>query len=161
MFGHRVLPPLQPQTVLSSTNIPIRGQDTLLQHRIMTSDKSCDSLEKPINRRSSQASTSPIDKQHTNSTHLENLEAQQTSPIANQSSGRLIRKRNSSPSSIEELGSPERNLLSISTSSILTSTTDSPSQICLCQPDPKVPRPRNGNLASFSILILSSQYRAL
>ena len=155
MFDHRVLPPLQPQTVLSSTNLPVRRQDTLLQHRIMTNDKTHGSLEKTINRRSSQASTSPIDNQHRKSPYVENLEAYQTSPIASQISGRLIRKRNSSQSSIEELGSPERKLPSISTSSILTNTTDSPSQICLCQPDPKVPRPRNGKLASFPVCLLS------
>lgn len=36
-------------------------------------------------------------------------------------------------------------------SSIDTWQEDSPSQICLCQPDPKVPRPRNGKCPFFRL----------
>jgi hypothetical protein len=61
------------------------------------------------------------------------------------SSARLSRKRELSPSPSE----PARRQSQVthpstSIDSSKSGTDEGPSQYCLCQPDPKVPRPRNG-----------------
>ena len=54
------------------------------------------------------------------------------------------RKRSSSQVSAEDLQHSGRNFPSLSTSGGVSRSRVSPKDICLCQADPKVPRPRNG-----------------
>ena len=42
----------------------------------------------------------------------------------------------------------------ISNTSLFSWQGESPSQICLCQPDPKIPRPRNGMLTCYSPMLI-------
>ena len=61
--------------------------------------------------------------------------------------GRLNRKRAASLEIIEGSNSPTISELSIS--SPKSDPANSASHVCLCQPDPKIPRPRNGTCKTF------------
>ena len=61
--------------------------------------------------------------------------------------GRLNRKRAASLEIIEGSNSPAISELSIS--SPKSDPANSASHVCLCQPDPKIPRPRNGTCQTF------------
>ena len=68
-----------------------------------------------------------------------------SSPISLRSSTRLSRKREASrsPPAVGGQRPGHSRLPSISRDGDLTNK-ESPTHVCLCQPDPKVPRPRNG-----------------
>ena len=73
---------------------------------------------------------------------------------------RLNRKRAASLAIIEGSHSPAISELSIS--SPKSDPANSVSHVCLCQPDPKIPRPRNGTCQTFvRISYLSSPFRLL
>lgn len=144
MFLHRVLPPPSPLPKSFHAGPPLARRDTLLENRIMTSEVP-DSFVK-IGSGSSLKPSFQNPKSHSPQGDYQAVR----SPT-NQLEGGLSRKRVSSQSSIEETRSIiSRTVPSVSAESPITKyTTDSPSQICLCQPDPKVPRPRNGIKSDF------------
>ena len=76
-------------------------------------------------------------------------EADSPSGYATRSSARLSRKRDSDHPPEEPVQLGRTRLPSFSGEGSNHKFNDSPSQLCLCQPDPKVPRPRNGEFECF------------
>ncbi|KAL8744201.1 MAG: hypothetical protein Q9190_003529 [Brigantiaea leucoxantha] len=131
MSYHRVLPP-PPALATQSSNAPwLPRPDSLLQNQIMTDENSKSNQNGHGNQglASSSAPSSPVqDKASSSPVHHRQEE----------SSG--ARTRSSGPVSSEGEKRLQRRLPFISKETV---NWDSPSSICLCQPDPKVPRPRN------------------
>ena len=127
MFNHRVLPlPPLPSPLAATSN-------TLLPGVNMASD-SLGSTKVVGTRRLSLRSSSP------KSNHYPTT-SEKTSPdlgLVLHPPVSIANKRTASQDSVEEVPRTDSGYPSFSTSGILTS------QVCLCQPDPKVPRPRNG-----------------
>ena len=130
MSYHRVLP--VPEALVHPN--PARSQeigvDSLVQHRIMTNERRVSSSRRSKSPASSQRSSSPVADKHQDTPSVNSVEDPdyEDSPEP--------RDRSSSQQSNREV----RRLPSISKAW----QAESPSDICLCQPDPKVPRPRNG-----------------
>ena len=157
MFTHRVLPlPSSLTTVTTPPDAQADRQDTLLRNSIILAHNSKmasvayrDSTDIVNTRRASLRSSSPRRNRLPNSLAKESVDAYQTnSALLVGPSDHLTRKRVSSQDLIEEIQRSEHNLSSVSPSSNFASTPESASQVCLCQPDPKVPRPRNGKSPS-------------
>lgn len=127
MSYHRVLPPPSPATQdISSWGVEA---DSLLRHKIMPTEAAKDLNKKKKSLTPSQKPSSPEGDKAINSPGRESLEDYNDSPPA--------RARSSSQISSEghRQGS---NSISIPWQG------ESSSLICLCQPEPKIPRPRNG-----------------
>lgn len=128
MSYHRVLP--APSSLATQDSSPWSIEpDSLLRHKIMTTESSNNLNSKPKNLTPSQKPSSPAGDKAILSPGQESLEDYIDSPQA--------RTRSSSQISNESYRL-EGRLPSVSWQ------RESPTQICLCQPDPKIPRPRNG-----------------
>ena len=144
MFLNRVLP-LPPALSTTSAASPLNsGRDSLLQNRIMTSRGPSPSSTKNKSPTASLKSSSPAGRTSPQSPGAQHLEDYQDSGVRVSPSRCSTPKRSSSQVSAEAVRRSSRNLPSLSTSRGSIRSTDSPSQLCLCQPEPKVPRPRNG-----------------
>ena len=144
MFLNRVLP-LPPALSTTSAPSPLNSRrDSLLQNRIMTGREPSSSSTKNKSRSASLKSSSPAGRHSPQSPGEEPLEHYQDSSVGVSPSHRSTPKRSPSQVSAEAVRRSSRHLPSLSTSSGSVRSTDSPSQLCLCQPEPKVPRPRNG-----------------
>lgn len=133
MSYHRVLPPL-PVAPLNDHN-PYTAilYFPFLRRTAMTNQASKSNTTKD----SSQISENPSLKRETTSPSTDSMEDEEESPK---------RARSSSPTLISREHS---QMPSDSKESPASLQGESPTnEICLCQPDPKVPRPRNGMLFS-------------
>ena len=150
MFTHRVLP-LPPQLYVAAASIPqSNSQDNPLQNGNMSSHVLRNSTETMINaRKASLRSSSPSRNHFLTTSERNSSPHHQNSALVLRSASGSRRKRTSSQGSVEEIQRSDRAIRPISPTSTLTEIDGSPSQVCLCQPDPKVPRPRNGRLPLF------------
>ena len=132
MSYHRVLPPPSP-----FTEPPVSRADSLLQSRIMTEKgRVIDQRSSPRTLHSDGISTR---KRRSSLVDRESLEDYKESPkilLANKSAHISNGVGDTSPKSLPPIRKP----------SVVSWSGELPSQVCLCQPDPKVPRPRNGKL---------------
>ncbi len=142
MSYHRVLPP--PPALARQTPAAqwLPKQDTLLQNRIMAvsnsrPDESVAQHISPVAGPSSPSSTA--DKL---SPQLSDASAQDVAILPNTRTRSTATNESSHPSDLRSLSVTQENTV-----------WNAPSSICLCQPDPKVPRPRNGNASVSSSLI--------
>lgn len=144
MFLNRVLP-LPPALSTTSAASPLNsGRDSLLPNRIMTSRGPSPTSTKNKSPTASLKSSSPAGRNSPQSPGRQPLEHYQDPSVRVSPSRRSTPKHSSSHISVEAVRRSGRKLPSLSTSSGSIRSTDSPSQLCLCQPEPKVPRPRNG-----------------
>lgn len=135
MSYHRVLPPL-PDSVATKGFVE---QDTLLRHKIMPTQSSRFITERTKSLTLSERSSSPVPEKDHPSSGEESVEDSVDSPnLQSQSPSQTTSNRGD-----QRLG---KRLPIVSKPIPGTWQGESPSQICLCQPDPKVPRPRNGML---------------
>ncbi len=129
MSYHRVLPPppaLASQDISSWSIEP----DSLLRHKIMTTESPNNFSRKTKSLTPFQNPSSPEADKALSSPGLQSLEDYVDSP--------QVGKKKSFSQISNESHKPRSRLPSVSWD------LESPSQICLCQPDPKIPRPRNG-----------------
>jgi len=142
MSYHRVLPKPQALSGQDPSESRTNAQKTLLHHKIMTDVESNKVLEKGKTSRSSSVNTPSKGAASQRSASLESLQDYQDSPTGEALPVCLGQKRTAS---LIATGDHRfRDLPSLSTASPGIRSADSASQVCLCQPDPKVPRPRNG-----------------
>lgn len=132
MSYHRVLP--RP-SALSNEDLATRwaaGADSLKSARIMTNERSNSAYLKNGQIPASSTADSDPQKSFITTPEPENQDAisspehRESVPEQDNRDPAPARVRKSAPSNID------------------TWQGETPSQICLCQPDPKVPRPRNG-----------------
>lgn len=142
MSYHRVLP--KPQALFGQDPSESRAstRHTLFHHKIMTDVEPKEVLEKGKTSRSTSINTPPKGTASQRSASLESLQDYQDSPAEEAIPTRLGQKRTASLIATGDY--PFRDLPSLSTAGPGIRSADSASQVCLCQPDPKVPRPRNG-----------------
>ena len=140
MFYHRVLPP--PSNLARPPVAGLRppNRDTLLENRIIMNEN------QKIHADSRNPQTAQQRRECTLDEHLSEVEEDVTSPTgySTRSSARLSRKRNPDQYTEDKTQSSMFRHPSVSVEGSNPKFDDSPSQLCLCQPDPKVPRPRNG-----------------
>lgn len=146
MSYHRVLPP--PPALASQTPTAqwLPKQDTLLQNRIMADNDSRpdESIAQHTSPVHVPTSPSPTADRHSPQPSEASVEDVATSSN--------IRTRSSATN--ESNNPSDQRALSITQEDTVW---NAPSSVCLCQPDPKVPRPRNGNVSSLtSFLFLPS-----
>ena len=127
MSYHRVLPP--PSPAIQDPSSWGFEPDSLLRHKIMPTEPVNDLNNRKKSLTPSQKPSSPERDKAVSSPGIESLEDYVDSPPA--------RARSCSQISSE---SHRRG----STLPSVPWQGDSSSLICLCQPDPKIPRPRNG-----------------
>lgn len=140
MFYHRVLPP--PPTVPAQC-LPaaqVTGRDTVTVHRIMTVEEPQNAADKYNSPASSNKTSSSLSAPGDNSSQFPDQESHED-PTRVASPAHVTRKRSSSQLSQRE-PPPEQGLPPISTA--IPRSEESLREVCLCQRDPKVPRPRNG-----------------
>ena len=140
MFYNRVLPPPSALAAASIAEQQTVGRESLLQHRIMTSVEPNHSARE-LNH---QISSSPIQRNLRSYLGRETVENYERSVPLKSFIGHDTRKDFSSQLSTKATLPSSNHLPSVSTTSTPSRSATSPSDICLCQPDPKVPRPRNG-----------------
>ncbi|MCJ1428682.1 hypothetical protein MMC29_006593, partial [Sticta canariensis] len=132
MSYHRVLPPLPAHSVAPDGLVEL---DTLLRHKIMTTQTSTVIADRTKSLTSEKSSSSVTEKDPASSGE-ESVEGPINSPsIETQSPSPTTSNRGD-----QRLEIPSS---AISKTSPFSWQGESPSQICLCQPDPKIPRPRN------------------
>ena len=142
MSYHRILPNPQALSGQDPSESRTSGRNTLLHHKIMTDVDSAEVFEKGRASSSSSVNTPSKTAASQRSASLESLPDYQNSPTVEALPVRLGQKRTAS---LIATGDRRfRDLPSLSTASPGIRSADSASQVCLCQPDPKVPRPRNG-----------------
>jgi len=145
MFPSRILPPPVAFSETAGTHPRPIKLDELAEHsRIMTVDEEKQGSSLHINHRSQRHSVSSADKRSPITDSRPSTRGEDKSLQG--PGGRSSRKRSLSNASqeVDRPQQPHSRLTSISATVSLPPPIDSPSQICLCQPDPKVPRPRNG-----------------
>jgi hypothetical protein len=154
MFASRVLPPIRtpssPPPVATFYNVPRRyvksnmqvGGDTMAA--TIEDGKAMRSTRKNSKIQIPRSVAAPSPDGHAK-------EGDSPSPVA---SPRAIKKRNASlgyeinGDELVDSGSPTEIGTPVSVSS--TGAGDFPASVCLCQPEPKIPRPRNGK-SSYSL----------
>lgn len=143
MFNHRVLPlpPLLTSTTLPS---PLTASPTTRLPSVNMPSHGLGSTEVVSTRRASLRSSSPKRNHYPTRYEKASSEASKESALVLHPSTSASHKRSVSEDSVEEV---QRTVDSAYPS--LASTGISTSEICLCQPDPKVPRPRNGKLPPY------------
>ncbi|MCJ1425458.1 hypothetical protein MMC29_003357, partial [Sticta canariensis] len=133
MSYHRVLPPLPTHSVAPDGLVEL---DTLLRHKIMTTQSSSVIADRTKSLTFERRSSPVPEKEDPASSGEESVEDPVDSPT--------IQSRSSSPTTSDRgdrcLEIPSS---AVSKPSPFSWQGESPSQICLCQPDPKIPRPRN------------------
>ena len=147
MFYHRVLPPPPKLTVPTTTSSPLVASKPLIISGSPHEDRMTTIVDRSPFPHVDHGSLrnhqyrEQEDHQFQRPTRASDL----SSPISLRASTRLSRKREASRS--PPVAGPQRSgqsrLPSISRDGDLTNK-ESPTHVCLCQPDPKVPRPRNG-----------------
>ena len=131
MFSHRVLPPLSSLSLPPISHRPSSGATGLLQHKIMTSNE----LQH----------CSPVDQDNEHTIYTSKPDGHCQSSASDESpSNRVL-----SPVSEDQARRSKRIPLPLSDSVRSSNAPIPASKICLCQPDPKVPRPRNGTWLIF------------
>ena len=140
MFYNRVLPPPSALAAASIAEQQTVGRESLLRHRIMPSIEPNRSARE-LNH---QISESPIRRNLRSYTGRETAEDYEGSVPLESFIGHDTCKKFSSQLSAKATLPSRNHLPSVSTTSTPSRSATSPSDICLCQPDPKVPRPRNG-----------------
>ncbi|MCJ1472092.1 hypothetical protein MMC13_000739 [Lambiella insularis] len=150
MFKHRVLPLPPPLTTSAHPDAQAERRDRLLQNNnvlLQNSNMTAVDYRSPTdmigNRRASLRSSSPRRNRVPTSPVQESEDASQDSALIVRLSARTTRKRTSSEESIEEVQRTERAVSPLPSASGLARSADSARQVCLCQPDPKIRRPRN------------------
>lgn len=129
MSFHRVLPFPSALSNQGLANRWVPGTDSLESAKIMPAERSKSAF---LNNGQIQTSSRSQPASRTSSTQLEQYSPSAVGPDDDPQS---------EPSGETQI--PHR-VRKPAPSNIDTWQGDSPSQICLCQPDPKVPRPRNG-----------------
>lgn len=147
MSYHRVLPPL-PVAPHKDLNPDIEIQYfPFLRPSVMPNQATNQALKSTTTKQISQFSENPCLKRETTSPSTDSLEDEEEPPK---------RARSSSPTFISRENNQQARRPSMPFESKVSPASlqgESPtSEVCLCQPDPKVPRPRNGML-SLNILI--------
>jgi hypothetical protein len=152
MFYHRVLPPLAlPDPASPSMVSGAAKANSLLESRIMARDR--DEVNAAYGpdtsrRHSIVSSNSAADLTRPPSLDRDSLDRYPESPPLRRESTRLTRKRTHSEISDDSVETPGGSLPSTAVSGRPKSGTVAVNEYCLCQPDPKVPRPRNGKSLS-------------
>ena len=140
MFYHRVLPPPSAVPAHCLAAALVTGRDSLTVHKIMTTEEPTDAADKdsspPPSNKTSPSLSSPGDHSP-QSPDQERCE--ESTKVATPTHS--TRKRASSQLHTRDTHT-EQSLPPISTS--ILRSENSLSQVCLCQRDLKVPRPRNG-----------------
>ena len=132
MSFHRVLPRPIPFSNEDLANRWAIGQGSAKSARIMTNERS-----NTAHAKNSQVSTSSTPE----------LALRKSSSPASEKQGSSLGNYGEQKLESRHRGSASNQVGKPAPSSIETWEGDIPSQICLCQPDPKVPRPRNGKQA--------------
>jgi HMG box factor, other len=143
----RVLP--APHALLNghSNDLLPRGSSSLLQHHLVSSR---DLLVSPKDRRSTVPSISYHVEPRRNSFLPQLARGSQDSSASDQSAiGPLTRKRAAS------LMADDSKTRETSPATTQGSISENANQFCLCQPDPKIPRPRNGTSLNLSLFRLT------
>ena len=155
MFYHRVLPPPSNPTKAPVAGLRPPNRDTLLENSIMMNEN------QKIHADDRGTSLAQQHRPSIPNKHIPESSEDVNSPTSHstRSSARLSRKRESPghpPAPSDQLAA--YRLPSTSAAGSSSRSNDSPSQLCLCQPDPKVPRPRNGELLSPSCRLCTHQW---
>lgn len=139
MSYHRVLPPL-PVTPLNDHYPDIAIQYVpFLRPSVMTSQATIQASKSYTTKQSSPISEDPGLKRQTISSSTDSLEDEEEPPKrARSSSPTFISRENS-----QQVRRPSMPSESKESPAVLQGESPT-SEVCLCQPDPKVPRPRNG-----------------
>lgn len=140
MFYHRVLPPPPTVPTYCLAAAQVTGRDTRTVHRIMTAEEPQNAADKDNSPAPSSKTSPSLSPLGDNSPLSPDQESYEDSTKA-ASPAHSTRKRSSSQLSRRDILT-EQSLPPISTA--IPRSAESLSQVCLCQRDPKVPRPRNG-----------------
>ena len=140
MFYNRVLPRPSALSAASIDKQQKPSRDSLLQNKIMTGGEA-NSTARDLHL---QISSSPIRRHLRSFSDRGTLGDYEESVPPDSITGYNTRKRSTSQLSAKVIRTSSNHLPSISPISTPSRSTTTPSDICLCQPDPKVPRPRNG-----------------
>lgn len=149
MYYHRVLPPL-PSLPNSSSSGRHARRDALKEHRIMTDDRRAQSTDRSASCETSSTRRVDVDRaaKDTGKRHR-SVDSQSPGPNKRSLSRGLdeddeadVEDQGDDSSYVDDDSCRSGSRASVPPSGDTNS-------VCLCQPDPKVPRPRNGELLHF------------